>query len=154
MTYVRIALLPVLRSSSATHTRPFIPPSILSSLSFHLQLPCSPSARRLRPRPCVWGLFINRPALFHTTLDLCRRAREGPTKSSTMQQWGSNDNEKQNQTKQNFLFSVSCPYPETAEESTHRQASGGNIQYGSDITSLSEQLILSNVSGHRRLVTH
>lgn len=49
--------------------------------------PRSPSAGPLRPRPRMWGLFINKRPLFHTQLDACWRAREGPTMSSTMPQW-------------------------------------------------------------------
>lgn len=45
------------RLSCVTHTRPFIPPSILRSLSVHL---CPPAARQLDPsgRGLVWGVYL------------------------------------------------------------------------------------------------
>lgn len=59
----------------------------------------------------MWGLFINKRPLFHAQLDVCRRAREGPTMRATMLQWAA----MTTKTKQkNFLFCVGFLYPETA----------------------------------------
>ena len=93
-----------------THTLSFIPPRIFRSLSVHLCSPCSLLPRPLRPRPRLWGLFINKRPLFHTQLDVCCRAREGLTMSSTMLQWAAMTTKP----KQKNVYCVGFPYPEKA----------------------------------------
>lgn len=98
-------------SSCATHTRPFIPPSILGSLSIHLCFP--PAACRIDPsgRGLVCGgLFINKRPLFphaagRVLVSTWRSHNE--LNNATM---GS----KGNRNKTNFLLCAGFPYPETA----------------------------------------
>lgn len=116
-------------SHVSTHTRSLILPCIFVSLSVHLCLP--PAAHQLDPsgRGLVCGgLFINKRPLFHTQLDVCRRAREGPTMSSTMLQKAAKATK--NKTKQTFC-SVSCFYIQKQlqpkrNKSTHRLVLGRN----------------------------
>lgn len=69
---------------SATYPRIFERPSLPP-----------PAARRLDPSGpglARGGVFINKRPLFHAQLDVCWRAREGPTVSSTMLQWAAKQN--------------------------------------------------------------